>query len=93
MKIKSPAKITDFYSFPGFKARSRLKGVSGDRYARVIKLERRKKQPFVLVADTSVMEGTTSISAGQELFRRQAGGFIWSSSAGVYSARSVVPCL
>lgn len=48
--MKNPKSIRELFAFPGFTALSKLVGVFGDRYARVIQLKRRKKQPFVRTA-------------------------------------------
>ena len=48
--MKSPKSIRSLFSVPGFVAASALGGIFGDRYARVIVLQRRKKQPFALSA-------------------------------------------
>ncbi|GJQ23121.1 MAG: hypothetical protein HBSAPP01_09110 [Candidatus Brocadia sapporoensis] len=38
--------LLDLYSHHGFRARSKLTGVYGDPYARVIKLVHRQEKPF-----------------------------------------------
>jgi len=40
--MKNPKSIRVLFAFPGFVASSKLAGVFGDRYARVIQLKRRK---------------------------------------------------
>ena len=42
--MKNPRSIGELFSFPGFIANAKLKGVSRDRFARVVVLRRRKKQ-------------------------------------------------
>jgi hypothetical protein len=37
--------LTDAYAFPGFRSLCSLKGLLGDRYARIVVLKRRKKKP------------------------------------------------
>ena len=46
-----PESIRALFAFPGFTASSKLLGVFADRYARVIQLKTRKKQPFVYTVD------------------------------------------
>jgi hypothetical protein len=48
MKIK--ATLNALYSFPGFRAGSRLKGLFGDPQARIVSLERRQKKRSVHAA-------------------------------------------
>ncbi len=49
--MKNPKSIRALFAFPGFTASSKLVGVFGDRYARVIQLKRRKKQRCVRTVD------------------------------------------
>jgi hypothetical protein len=42
--------LKDIYSFPGFRARARLKPHSKDPGGRIVKLERRQKKLFALAA-------------------------------------------
>ncbi len=44
--MKHPRSIRAIFVLPGFLAASELKGVFGDRYARVMQLRRRKKTPL-----------------------------------------------
>ena len=46
--MKNLKSIRALFAFPGFNASSKLVGKFGDRYARVIQLKRRKKQPSVV---------------------------------------------
>jgi len=44
--MKEKKSLSALYSFPGFRARSQLKGIYQDQPARVVELQRRqKKQP------------------------------------------------
>ena len=45
--MKGPKSIRALFSFPGFVAASALKGVFGDRYARVMVLRRRNKEALL----------------------------------------------
>ena len=49
--MKNPKSIRALFAVPGFTAASKLVGVFGDRYACVVQLQRRKKQPCVRTAD------------------------------------------
>lgn len=92
MMIKSPAKLADFYSFPGFKAKNRMTGVFGDRYSRVIHLERRKKQPFVHAVDTNALADMTSMCTERGICQSPDGGYIWNLSGGEFIAQGVEKC-
>ena len=41
--MKTCKTLSELYSHPGFRARNKLTGIYGDRYARVIQLVRRQK--------------------------------------------------
>jgi hypothetical protein len=91
--MKNPKSIRSLFAFPGFTASSKLLGVFGDRYARVIQLKRRKKQPSVRTADTAAEGVTTRKLCGCETSRLQDGESIWSSNTGVSIARGAVACM
>ena len=57
--MHNPTSIRALFSLPGFVAASRLHGVFGDRYARVLVLRRRKKQRSARDVDTGVAGATT----------------------------------
>ena len=57
-RIKS---LYDAYAFPGFRPLRTLKGLFGDRYARVVVLKRRGKKPSVGTAARSIGPTTTAI--------------------------------
>jgi len=61
--MKNPRSIRALFAFPGFTAASKLVGVFGDRYARVIQLRRRKKRPSVRTVDTAAGDVTTTHSS------------------------------
>lgn len=42
--MKKNKTLQELFSFPGFKARKRIQGIFGDKYARIILLNRQKKQ-------------------------------------------------
>ena len=91
--MKNPKSIRALFAFPGFTASSKLLGVFGDRYARVIQLKRRKKQPSVLVVVTAAEVGTTKRSCGYAICRWPDGESIWSSNAGVSVVRGAMACM
>ena len=78
--MKNSKTIRSLFTMAGFVARARLAGVYGDRYARVIKLQRRKKQPCVRTVDTGAGGVTTNGRAGFVICPWRTGGFTWSSA-------------
>ena len=48
--MKTNKTIQELFSFPGFKASNKLQGKFGDSKARIVVLQRRKKQQHVLAA-------------------------------------------
>jgi len=91
--MKNPNSIRGLFALPGFLARSRLTGVFGDRYARVIKLKRRKKQPSVRTVVTGAGDVTTRRSCGYAICRWPDGASTWSSNAGVSVVRGAAACM
>lgn len=91
--MKTAKTIRGLFSQAGFVAESKLVGVMSDRYARVIRLKRRKKQACVLNAERGARGGTTSTFIGRAIFRRPIGGFTLSLSVGEFGVRGAAPCL
>jgi len=91
--MKNPRSTRALFAFPGFTAASKLVGVFGDRYARVIQLKRRKKQPSVRTVGTGAGGVTTNGFCGYVISRLPDGESIWSSNAGVSVARGAVACM
>ena len=89
--MKACKTLSELYSHPGFRARSKLTGVYGDPYARVIKLVRRQKKPFALFVTHHRRHITIEKSNGQETFRAVHSGYTLSLNTAVYFARSVTP--
>ncbi len=90
--MKNPKSIRALFEFPGFTVASKLMGRFGDRYARVIQLKRRKKQPSVLTVLIGVEGDTTRRCCGYETCRLPDGESTWNSSAGVSVVRGAVAC-
>jgi hypothetical protein len=91
--MKSPKTIKDLFSFPGFVANARLTGLFGDRYARVVTLRRRKKQPFVPAVAIDVPPAMIKPSNVYATCRSQVTGSTWSLNAGVSTAQGVAACM
>jgi len=91
--MNNPKSIRALFALHGFTAALKLAGVFGDRYARVIQLKRRKKQPSVLTVDIGVEDVTTRRFCGCVIFRLPGGESTWSSNAGVSVVRGAVACM
>ncbi len=91
--MKHPKSIRALFAFPGFTASSKLVGRFGDRYARVIQLKRRKKQPSVATVVNGAEGVTTKRCCGYETSRLPDGESTWSSSAGVSVVRGAAACM
>ncbi|MDF0676928.1 MAG: helix-turn-helix domain-containing protein [Nitrospira sp.] len=56
--------LSALFSFPGFRARSRLRGVFGDPHARLVTLVRRKQRRCARVVERGTGPSTTARRAG-----------------------------
>jgi hypothetical protein len=54
------SRLHDLYGFPGFTPAATVRGVSGDPYAVVIALRRRRKKHAVACADSAIDPSTIS---------------------------------
>ncbi len=90
--MKNPKSIRALFAFPGFTAASKLVGMFGDRYARVIQLKRRKKQRSVLTVLTGAAGVTTRRCCEYETCQLPDGESTWSSNAGVSVAGGAAAC-
>jgi len=92
LRMHNPTSLRALFSLPGFVAPSRLLGVFGDRYARVLVLRRRKKRRSARSVDTGA--AVAMINAPAVLATsRLAGSASTSSSSGFGStARGAVAC-
>ena len=91
--MKDPQSIRALFAFPGFTVSSKLVGVYGDRYARVIQLKRRKKQPSVCPVDIATGGVTTKRLCEYVISRWPDGESIWSSTAVGYVVRGATACM
>lgn len=90
--MKGPKSIRGLFAFAGFIAVSALKGVFGDRYARIIVLRRQKKRPFVPVAATDVAGVTTNGRSEYGTCQWPTGAFTSSSSVGEFTVLGAARC-
>jgi len=88
--MKIDRTLTDLYSFPGFRARSKLKGMFGDSWTRIVTLARRQKKRCVLHVTRPRGASTTGRSIESETWTRGAPGSIWNSSTAVWLAGGAV---
>lgn len=89
--MKTCNTLLELYSHLGFRARSKLTGVCGDPYARVIKLVRRQKKPFALFVIHHQRHITIAKSNGQETFRAVHLESTLNLNTAVYFAKNVTP--
>jgi hypothetical protein len=90
--MQSPRTLRALFSLPGFIASSRLKGVFGDRFARVVALRRRKKRLDAHVAAIGAEAAMTSASSASATLVSPTGVSTSSSSGGACGALGAVPC-
>ena len=91
--MNPPESIRALFAFSGFTASSNLVGVFGDRYARVIQLKRRKKQPSVCPVDTAAGGVMTKRLREYAISRLPDGESTWSSNAGGFVVQGVTVCM
>jgi hypothetical protein len=87
--MKTNKTLSDLFSFPGFRARSKLKGVFGDSPARIVTLVRRQKKrrvPHVARPGGASMTAEPTRSA---TWTRAVPGFTSHSSIAGWSAEGV----
>ena len=81
--------LSALFSFPGFRAHSRLQGLFGDPHARLVTLVRRKKRPCVRAVAPATGPFTTARRAGCGIPTPRAGASTWCLSNGGWPARAV----
>lgn len=89
--MKTYKTLSEIYSHPGFRARSKLTGIFGDPYARVISLVRRQKKPFVRCVTRYQKPIMIRIPDEQETCHVVHIGSISNLNIAVYFAKSVMP--
>lgn len=86
--MKPVPTLSVLFSFPGFRARSRLQGVFGDPHARLLVLVRRKKLPCARAGERGTALSTTARHAGCAIRMPPAGGSTWRLSSRGWPARA-----
>ena len=71
--MKHTQTLSAVFSFPGFRARSRLQGIFGDPHARLVTLVRRKKRRCAPAVEPATEPSTTARCAGCGIPMWQAG--------------------
>jgi hypothetical protein len=75
-------RLSDDYSFAGFRARATVRGVFGDPDVRIVRLERRSKKRFAVVADGAGSAGTIDGCGKFAICRAQDCGSFSNSKCG-----------
>src|SRR5262249_62029382 len=88
---KRQRRLSDGYSFGGFRARATVRGVFGDPNVRILRLDRRSKKRFAVVADGSRRAGTTGGGDRVATCRGQDFGLFWDSKCGASQAAAAAP--
>jgi len=84
-------RLSDGYSFAGFRARATVRGVFGDRDVRIVGLERRSKKRFAAVAGGSGMAGTIGGCGRFATCRARDFGLFWNSKCDASRVAVVAP--
>ena len=86
---KRHRRLSDGYSFAGFRAKATVRGVFGDPDVRIVRLDRRSKKPFAAAAGGSGTAGTTGGCDRFAICRAQDFGFFSKSKCGAWRAAVV----
>src|SRR5262245_12775870 len=76
---KRQRRLSDGYSFAGFRARATVRGVFGDPNVRIVRLDRRSKKRLAVIADGSRTVGTIGGCDRCATCRAQDFGLFWNS--------------
>jgi hypothetical protein len=88
---KRQRRLSDGYSFAGFRAKETVRGMFGDPDVRIVRLDRRSKKRFAATAGGSTPAGTTGGCGRFATFRAQYFGLFWSSKCGALRAAVAAP--
>jgi uncharacterized membrane protein len=81
-------RLLDEYRFPGFHPKAAIKGIFGEPWARVIKLERRQKKRFAVVVGRSIGVFTIKRSGWSGICPAGESKFTWRCRYGGLCAAS-----
>ena len=90
--MREPKTLRGLISVPGFRVKSKLTGVPGDRHARVVHLQRQKKVVSVRAAGFGVTADMTERPAMFATWGLGDGGSISSLNGGASTASGVRRC-
>jgi hypothetical protein len=90
-KSKKRQRLSDGYSFAGFRAAANVRGVFGDPQVRVVRLDRRSKKRFAAVAGGFSRVGTTDERDMFATCRVQDFGSFWNWKCGASRAAVAAP--
>jgi hypothetical protein len=88
---KRQRRLSDGYSFAGFRARETVLGVFGDPDVRVVSLDRRAKKQSAAAAAGSRRVGTTGGRGGFAICRAPGSGLSWNSKCVASRAAIAAP--
>src|SRR5258707_12756555 len=88
---KRQRRLSDGYSFAGFRSRATVRGVFGDRNVRMLRLDRRSKKRSAIVADGSRRAGTIGGGGRVVSFRRAAFGLFLKLECGAGAGAPSAP--
>jgi len=84
-------RLSDGYSFAGFRARATVRGVFGDPDMRIVRLERRSKKRTAAVAGGSGLAGTIGGYGKFATCRARDFGLFWNSKCDASRVAVVAP--
>ena len=86
---KRARRLTDAYAFPGFRPRTKVRGVFGDPKARIVTLVRRSKKQSAAFANWGSRDGTTGGRVTFAICRAATLVSTWSGKFGAWTAGAV----
>jgi len=89
--MKTNKTLAELYSFPRFRAGSRLKGMMEDPQGRIIALERRQKKQSARYAGQRISVITIRGFIGYGTWIAAVFGYTWNSNIGEWNAGSAGP--
>jgi len=88
---KGQRRLSDGYSFTGFRVRETVRGVFGDPDVRIVTLDRRSKKRLAVAAVASRWAGTIAGYGEFATFRAPGCGSFWSWRCGASPAVLAAP--
>jgi hypothetical protein len=88
---KRQHRLSDGYSFAGFRAQTTVRGMFGDPNVRIVKLDLRSKKPSAMAAVGSRQGGTTGGRGGFAIYQAPGSASSWNSRSGAWRAAPAAP--